>query len=115
MDKLIAYPWPGNLRELSHTVRTMTLFCEGRVILPEHVVFPPDLKTNPPAEPAVEAAADPLPNGACEMSDLSLAGAVARHVQFVYSQAGGNQRRTARLLGISRATLARHLRAKTQK
>ena len=115
MDKLIAYPWPGNLRELSHTVRTMTLFCEGRVILPEHVVFPPDLKTNPPVEPAVEAAADPLPNGAAESSDLSLAGAVARHVQFVYSQAGGNQRRTARLLGISRATLARHLRAKTQK
>src|SRR4026208_2086666 len=22
MDKLIAYPWPGNLRELNHTVRT---------------------------------------------------------------------------------------------
>src|SRR5207342_2013521 len=48
MDKLIAYPWPGNLRELNHTVRTMTLFCEGRVILPEHVVFPPDLKSRPP-------------------------------------------------------------------
>ena len=49
MDKLIAYPWPGNLRELNHTVRTMTLFCEGRVILPEHVVFPPDLKSQPAA------------------------------------------------------------------
>src|ERR1700730_5792401 len=43
MERLTAYPWPGNLRELSHTVRTMTLFCEGPVILPEHVVFPPDL------------------------------------------------------------------------
>ncbi|MGH8093800.1 MAG: sigma 54-interacting transcriptional regulator, partial [Chthoniobacterales bacterium] len=113
MDKLISYPWPGNLRELSHTVRTMTLFCEGRVILPEHVVFPPDLKTNPPAEPAAEAGL--LPNGAPNPDDLSLANAVARHVQLVYAQAGGNQRRTARLLGISRATLARHLRAKPQK
>src|SRR5262250_3232683 len=27
MERLISYPWPGNLRELSHTVRTMTLFC----------------------------------------------------------------------------------------
>src|SRR5204863_1874832 len=44
IDKLVAYPWPGNLRELNHTVRTMTLFCDGHVILPEHVVFPPDLK-----------------------------------------------------------------------
>src|SRR5216110_3626586 len=44
MDKLVSYPWPGNLRELNHTVRAMTLFCNGSVILPEHVVFPPDLE-----------------------------------------------------------------------
>lgn len=114
MDKLIAYPWPGNLRELNHTVRTMTLFCEGRVILPEHVVFPPDLKSNaPPAKPESEPEASP--NGDAEVRDLSLAAAVGRHVRFVYDQAGGNQRRTARLLRISRATLARHLRAKPQK
>jgi transcriptional regulator with PAS, ATPase and Fis domain len=114
MDKLVAYPWPGNLRELNHTVRTMTLFCEGRVILPEHVVFPPDLKSNSP--PVAQAAdTNARPNGSVEGArDLSLAGAVARHVSFVYDQAGRNQRRTARLLGISRATLARHLRRKTQ-
>src|SRR6478736_3541982 len=116
MDKLIAYPWPGNLRELNHTVRTMTLFCEGRVVLPEHVVFPPDLKSTP--APPVSQAVDlsPQPNGSAEGDrDLSLANAVARHVRFVYEQAGRNQRRTARLLGISRATLARHLRRKAQK
>jgi len=116
MDKLVAYPWPGNLRELNHTVRTMTLFCEGRVVLPEHVVFPPDLKSTP--APPVSQAVDlsPQPNGSAEgVRDLSLANAVARHVRFVYEQAGRNQRRTARLLGISRATLARHLRRKTQK
>jgi transcriptional regulator with PAS, ATPase and Fis domain len=114
MDKLIAYPWPGNLRELNHTVRTMTLFCEGRVILPEHVVFPPDLKSRPPPV-TLERDPELSPNGEANMRDLSLAAAVARHVKFVYNQAGRNQRRTARLLGISRATLARHLRAKDQK
>jgi DNA-binding NtrC family response regulator len=111
MDKLLAYPWPGNLRELNHTVRTMTLFCEGRVILPEHVVFPPDLKSKPSA-PAGEVGLAPLPNGKLDgVRDLTLAAAVARHVRFVYDQAGRNQRRTARMLGISRATLSRHLRA----
>jgi len=114
MDKLIAYPWPGNLRELNHTVRTMTLFCEGRVILPEHVVFPPDLKSRP-SPVTLEHGAELPPNGEANMCDLSLAAAVAHHVKFVYNQAGRNQRRTARLLGISRATLARHLRAKDQK
>jgi DNA-binding NtrC family response regulator len=44
MDKLLHHKWPGNLRELSHTVRTMTLFCDGSVIMPEHVAFPPDLE-----------------------------------------------------------------------
>src|SRR5207244_3375988 len=44
MEKLLHHEWRGNLRELSHTVRAMTLFCNGSVILPEHVVFPPDLE-----------------------------------------------------------------------
>src|SRR5919197_3505259 len=46
MEKLVRHPWRGNLRELNHTVRTMTLFCDGPVILPEHVVFPPDLESD---------------------------------------------------------------------
>jgi DNA-binding NtrC family response regulator len=109
MDKLVAYPWPGNLRELNHTVRTMTLFCDGRVILPEHVVFPPDLKPSVATMEQEQPSAS-SDNGRIETkTDLSLAGAVARHVRFVYDQAGHNQRRTARLLGISRATLTRHL------
>src|SRR6201997_757054 len=43
MEKLVHHEWRGNLRELNHTVRTMTLFCDGPVILPQHVIFPPDL------------------------------------------------------------------------
>ncbi|HET7512856.1 MAG TPA: sigma-54 dependent transcriptional regulator [Chthoniobacterales bacterium] len=113
MDKLVAYPWPGNLRELNHTVRTMVLFCEGRVILPEHVVFPPDLN---PSSPAAGSGNRSSPDGKDEaVPDLSLGAAVAKHVRFVYEQAGRNQRRTARLLRISRATLARHLRNMVQK
>jgi transcriptional regulator with PAS, ATPase and Fis domain len=42
--------------------------------------------------------------------DLSLASAVKRHVRFVYKEANQNQRKTAKILGISRATLSRHLR-----
>jgi DNA-binding NtrC family response regulator len=31
----VAHEWRGNLRELSHTVRALTLSCEGPVVLPE--------------------------------------------------------------------------------
>jgi len=108
MDKLLSHQWRGNLRELSHVVRTMTLFCEGNVILPDHIIFPEDLSadsTDLPASPPLPA--EPQPPAA---DDLTLSTATLRHVRFVHQQAQGNQRRTAKLLGISRATLARHLK-----
>jgi transcriptional regulator with PAS, ATPase and Fis domain len=112
MEKLLRHEWRGNLRELSHTVRAMTLFCDGSVILPEHVIFPPDLE--PEGKPAETSESLPvLANNNSERNprmDLSLGSAVRRHVRFVYEQANQNQRRAAKLLGISRSTLARHLR-----
>ncbi len=116
MDKLLFYPWPGNLRELSHTVRTMTLFCDGPVILPGHVVFPPDLKgteSDGSRENLHTRRPENYRNHAGQ--DLSLSGAVARHINFVFEHTGRNQRRAAKLLGISRATLVRHLRSMAQK
>jgi transcriptional regulator with PAS, ATPase and Fis domain len=109
MDRLMAHDWRGNLRELYHAVRTMTLFCDGKVIMPEHINFPPDLE--PLLDSAEKNSPRPHPEHDGPPHDLSLASAVRRHVRFVYKQANENQRRAARLLGISRATLSRHLRA----
>ena len=109
MDRLLTHDWRGNLRELSHTVRTMTLFCDGDVIMPEHVHFPPDLE---PLEPSANSFDKNLtrPHHDYDGGDLSLASAVKRHVRFVYKEANQNQRKAAKILGISRATLSRHLR-----
>ncbi len=115
MEKLVRYKWRGNLRELSHTVRAMTLFCDGPVVLPSHVVFPPDLESSPSnSETPKTTTFENNSNDHAKEVDLSLASAVSRHVHFVYEQTKRNQRRTAKLLGISRATLARHLRTATQ-
>jgi len=97
-------------------VRTMALFCDGAVIFPKHVIFPPDLEPNRvdsehKTAPTTVPDSPELGNNSI---DLSLAGAVKRHVHYVYQQANRNQRRTAKLLGISRATLARHLRNAAQ-
>jgi transcriptional regulator with PAS, ATPase and Fis domain len=112
MEKLLRHEWPGNLRELSHTVRTMTLFCNGSVILPEHVIFPPDLEPHLATSNTIASFAS-LPRNNEEHDpgvDLSLDSAMQRHVRFVYNRANQNQRRAAKLLGISRSTLARYLR-----
>ena len=112
MDKLLQHKWPGNLRELSHTVRTMTLFCDGSVIMPEHVAFPPDLEPNPAAPELAKSFPTVVSNNQENDAgtDLSMESAIKRHIRFVYQQANQNQRRTAKLLGISRSTLARYLR-----
>jgi transcriptional regulator with PAS, ATPase and Fis domain len=115
MEKLLHHKWRGNLRELSHTVRTMTLFCSGSVILPEHVIFPPDLEPDGTPEAAKPVSTLPINNKTHNADiDLSLESAVKRHVHFVFEQANQNQRRAAKLLGISRSTLARHLRGVVQ-
>jgi DNA-binding NtrC family response regulator len=110
MEKLLRHEWPGNLRELSHTVRTMILFCNGSVILPEHVIFPSDLKPDR-APSGTDKPDSPFADNHQEAgNDLSLEHAMQRHVRFVYDRANQNQRRAARLLGISRSTLSRYLR-----
>ncbi len=117
MEKLLHHKWRGNLRELSHTVRAMTLFCDGPVILPKHVVFPPDLEPQRNRSETTNSVPALAINNNDADSDLdfSLASAVKRHVRFVFEQAHRNQRRAAKLLGISRSTLARHLRGVAQK
>jgi transcriptional regulator with PAS, ATPase and Fis domain len=112
MDKLLHHKWPGNLRELSHTVRTMTLFCDGSVIMPEHVAFPPDLEPDRVASEFAKSFPTVVSNNQQNDAgtDLSMESAIKRHIRFVYQQANQNQRRTAKLLGISRSTLARYLR-----
>lgn len=119
MERLLHYHWPGNLRELHYTIRTVVLFCNGDEVQPEHVIFQPDLATvEAGAEKTPEnggngghVAADGALSGMANGDDLSLGNAVQRHVWAVYHRTGDNQRKAARLLGISRARLVRHLRA----
>jgi len=112
MEKLLNHKWRGNLRELSHTARTMTLFCNSPVILPEHVVFPPDLESHFVGIDNAQTASMRADNHKEpeRHTDLSLDSAIKKHVRFVYEHANRSQRQTAKLLGISRSTLARHLR-----
>ena len=118
MAKLLGYGWPGNFRELHHTMRTVALFCDGAVVQLEQVVFQPDFSAAPsprsgtpivaaPAGPAVAAPAGAAPAA----PDVTLETVVRQHARRVYETAGCNQRKAARMLGVSRGKLARLLRA----
>jgi DNA-binding NtrC family response regulator len=100
-DRLLAYGWPGNLRELSSVIHSAVALAETDVI-GEDLLFlsdaPADGATN--GRPATPGQTVP---------GRSLRDAARRHVATVLTDLGGNKRQAARELGISRATLDRYL------
>lgn len=103
-DRLLAYPWPGNLRELSSVIHAAVALAVTDVIGEELLLLSDTLPTaTARAGSGRRATAGPAPG-------RSLRDIVRRHVASVLAELGGNKRRAARELGISRATLDRHLR-----
>jgi DNA-binding NtrC family response regulator len=93
-DQLVAYPWPGNIRELESTVSRAALSSHGTVIRASDIEF---LHASAVA-PA--AAGDRV---------LSLREAERGHVLRVLEAVGWNKKEAARVLDISRGTLYRKI------
>jgi transcriptional regulator with PAS, ATPase and Fis domain len=93
-DALIAYPWPGNIRELESTISRAALSAPGRSIRASDIEF-----LHVP-ETAAAAASDRIP---------TLAEIERGHIVRVLDATRWNKKEAARLLGISRGTLYRKI------
>lgn len=92
LERLVLYRWPGNIREMRNVLeRVLLLSSDAEEILPSHL--PPEITGNGSAH---EAGAE---------DTLSLQEVERRHIARVLAYHGGNRSRTAKTLGISRATL----------
>jgi DNA-binding NtrC family response regulator len=91
LAKLSAYDWPGNVRELENTLVRASLLARGSAIAADDLVLD--------GRRASVASDAPV--------DLSLKALERAHVERVVMQTGGNKRRAARLLGVSRSRLDR--------
>jgi DNA-binding NtrC family response regulator len=98
--RLLAYDWPGNIRELQNVLERAMLLAEQDVIGPEHL--PPDVRA-PRAALAPAPAAEPAASAPLRSLDE-----IDRdHVLRVLGAMRGNRDDTSRVLGISRRTLSR--------
>lgn len=70
IDLLCGYDWPGNIRELSNTLRQAVALCEANVILPEH--FSGKLAAAKPRPHRLEVRNDPPPPVVTESRPCSL-------------------------------------------
>ena len=95
-DLPLSYAWPGNLRELNRVVQTAVTLCAGSVISTEAILLTPE------ATPAAQASRPPA-DGRPPAHDLSLKTIEREHIRRVLAEVGGNERRAARVLGVSRS------------
>ena len=120
-DRLLSYQWPGNLRELATVVGAAVALATGDVIGLEHLLLGEEDTTRVPASGAPKKAvragpSTPGPSTALGTGPSTPLGAgrtleeaIHRHITQVLGEVGGNKRRAARELGVSRATLDRKL------
>jgi transcriptional regulator with GAF, ATPase, and Fis domain len=92
LARLIVHRWPGNIRELQNVLRFALIKCKGNVLRPEHLPLS-----------LLEQAGDS--SSVKGRKPKISAGAAAAALE----QAGGHPGEAARSLGVSRATLYRHL------
>ncbi len=95
LDLMLAYDWPGNIRELQNWIRFALVRCRGREIMPEHL--PPTFQqvVHPGRMPP------PRTRGRRKLDAAS--------VREALRASGGNKVEAAKRLHVSRATLYRFL------
>jgi DNA-binding NtrC family response regulator len=104
--RLLAYDWPGNIRELQNVLERAMLLAEQDVIGPEHLTPTVLGAAGSPSEAVALAARaeggaridDPLPS----LDEID-----RRYVLRVLEATHGNRDETSRILGVSRRTLSR--------
>ncbi len=101
--RLLAYDWPGNIRELQNVLERAMLLAEQDVIGPEHL--PPGVRAPLGAPAALHP--DPAQHSPDESPLRSLEEVERDHVLRVLTATRGNRDETSRTLGISRRTLSR--------
>ncbi|HEX6533988.1 MAG TPA: sigma-54 dependent transcriptional regulator [Gemmatimonadaceae bacterium] len=101
---LRAHTWPGNIRELKNVIEHAAILSEGNTITPDQLMI--QQRTLHPASRAAGAPREIRipPEG------KSLDAIEREAVQHTLEITGGNRSAAARILGISRPTLARKMR-----
>ncbi len=126
LDRLAAYLWPGNIRELRNVLEQAALMTDERVLQPGDleaalasgspavaVAAAPRAAAAPDERPSASRAAQPgavaavlaLPAATIKPLPQAIAELEARAIQEALAATGGNKVAAARLLGIARATL----------
>ena len=100
-DCLIAYPWPGNIRELEHLVERMVLMAEGPILTME--ILPPEILRE--ARESHAAAPDATETPGRDVLKSHMEEMEKQIIARCLEECDGNVTRAAERLGLSRKGL----------
>jgi DNA-binding NtrC family response regulator len=100
LERMMEYPWPGNIRELRNVIERASLLLQGDVIKPANLLFTGDSDVPPPSKPHRVSEIQ----GIVPLQELS-----RQQITLALKACSGNKSLAARTLGISLSTLKRKL------
>jgi DNA-binding NtrC family response regulator len=102
MRGLMAYAWPGNIRELRNVIERLSVLADNQVLTAE--ALPPAIaRVSPSVAPVAAPTPDLLP-------DRALADVERQHILSTLERHRWNKKRVASILGIDTKTLYNKLR-----
>jgi formate hydrogenlyase transcriptional activator len=102
MERLMGYPWPGNIRELESVIERAVILSQG-----------PNLEVEDQLLPLLDMSRQQMNSPTAHLSHKAASKEEREHLlEEVLGQVGGNRSKAARLLGIGRTTVWRKLKAK---
>jgi sigma-54-specific transcriptional regulator len=105
IERVLNYPWPGNIRELENAIHHALLVCPGTVVRAEDLHLP-SVRRQRPIQPSAAPEDDSLDEALHRLFDSDRSDIYQfidkTVIRSAYEYCEHNQVRTARLLGISR-------------
>ncbi len=104
LDALMAYPFPGNVRELENTLERALAMCENQVITPDDLQLKPVIEKNRTGNPDRTARTDSgasEPPAASATTSLDLASQEKQSIMQALDKTRWNKTAAAKLLGLS--------------
>jgi DNA-binding NtrC family response regulator len=102
LERITAFPWPGNIRELRNAIEQMVVFATGETI--EVPNLPPAIRGTPSGA-GTPASQPSILNGGLNLGEVE-----RQCILRALEQTGQNRTQAAACLGISRRTLQRRLK-----
>ncbi|GBD99001.1 transcriptional regulatory protein ZraR [bacterium BMS3Abin07] len=99
MDIIIAYSWKGNVRELENAIERAIILCDGREILPEHIIL------SPPKHSGTDMSGLPMDGSLEDAAKEALRIAETMRIRKALESVRWNKTKASEMLGVSYKTL----------